>query len=87
MGKQPPHARRQVADLGYINATDVAKARVWGAGVPSGAMPRLTRTPARTRQIKAGGDGFGLKLYDPVRTLLAAAAAAALLRRRRTPAS
>jgi len=31
----------QVADLGYIHATDIAK-------------------------IHAGGDGFGLKLYDPV---------------------
>ena len=50
------------------------------------ACTLLTCATGRDFQIKAGGDGFGLKLYDPVRLLACGAAAPHSLALGLTPA-
>ena len=52
-----------MGELGSISASDVGKARPLPTPPP---VPRFSLTTAPS-QIKAGGDGFGLRLYDPVR--------------------
>lgn len=68
----------QISDFGTINASDIGKVSVNAPRSPlrqcgTRVVVRVSRwerahdTSLPHLQIKAGGDGYGLRLYDPVR--------------------